>query len=162
MGSTSPSSSSSLGRTPNSSPDRKSVTGTIRVRESWKAWFCARLISVFIGGLHPGAGRSRSIASVSVRNRSRSPRRQSRVAARLRSGPRSGLIDGDPGLDQEAIHQEREWNASMSPASSFKDFSRSEHTAAHHTLVVRPHRSGSSSPSMQAYDEEGAARSKQQ
>ncbi|UXT52792.1 hypothetical protein FY136_26400 (plasmid) [Agrobacterium tumefaciens] len=26
----------------------KSVTGTIRVRESWKAWFCARERSVSI------------------------------------------------------------------------------------------------------------------
>ena len=25
----------------------------------------------------------------------------------------SGLIDGDPGPDQEAIHQERDWDASM-------------------------------------------------
>lgn len=64
------------------------------------------------------------------------------MAARLRSGPRSGLIDGDPGLDQEAIHQEREWNASMSPASSFKDLADPEHVAAHQTLLVRPHRLG--------------------
>ncbi len=27
--------------------------------------------------------------------------------------PVSGLIDGDQGLDQVAIHQEREWDASM-------------------------------------------------
>lgn len=64
------------------------------------------------------------------------------MAARLRSGPRSGLIDGDPGLDQEAIHQEREWNASMIPASSFKDLADAELIAAHHTLVVCPHRLG--------------------
>lgn len=30
-----------------------------------------------------------------------------------RSRPRSGLIDGDPGPDEEAIHQERGWHASM-------------------------------------------------
>ncbi len=76
---------------------RRDHAAALRVRESWKACFCARVRSVFIGGLHLGAGRSRSMAPVGVRNRSRSPRRQSRVAARLRSGPRSGLIDGDPG-----------------------------------------------------------------
>lgn len=82
------------------------------------------------------------------------------MAARLRSGPRAGLIDGDPGLDQEAIHQEREWNASMSPASSFKDLADPEHIAAHRTLVVRPHRAWCSSLPMQAYGREGVARIK--
>ena len=31
----------------------------------------------------------------------------------LLADPVSGLIDGDPGPDQEAIHQERDWDASM-------------------------------------------------
>jgi hypothetical protein len=56
---------------------------------------------------------SRSMAPVSVRNRSRSPRRQSRRGRSLLADPVSGLIDGDPGLDQEAIHQARDWDASM-------------------------------------------------
>ncbi len=78
------------------------------------------------------------------------------MAVRLRIGRRSGLNDGDPGLDLEAIHQEGEWNASMSPVSSFKNLADVEHVAAHHSLVVRPHRSGNSSPSMQAHVAERA------
>lgn len=33
------------------------------------------------------------------------------AAAACLADPVSGLIDGDPGLDQEAIHQERDWDA---------------------------------------------------
>ncbi|CUX65015.1 hypothetical protein AGR4C_pa30006 [Agrobacterium tumefaciens str. Kerr 14] len=47
------------------------------------------------------------MAPVNVRNRSRSPRRQSRSGRSLLADPVSGLIDGDPDSDQEAIHQER-------------------------------------------------------
>jgi len=36
----------------------------------------------------------------------------SRSGRSLLADPVSGLIDGDPGLDQEAIHQERDWDAS--------------------------------------------------
>lgn len=35
------------------------------------------------------------------------------------------------------------------PSLEFKDLADSEHIATHHTLVVRPHRSGSSSPQCQ-------------
>ena len=55
------------------------------------------------------------MAPVSVRNRSRSPRRRGRSGRSLLADPVSGLIDGDPGPDQEAIHQEREWDASFGP-----------------------------------------------
>ena len=37
------------------------------------------------------------------------------AAAAWLTDPVSGLIDGDPGPDQEAIHQEREWDASYGP-----------------------------------------------
>jgi len=37
----------------------------------------------------------------------------SRSGRSLLADPVSGLIDGDPGLDQEAIHQERDWQASI-------------------------------------------------
>lgn len=35
------------------------------------------------------------------------------AAAACLADPVSGLIGGDPGLDQEAIHQERDWDASI-------------------------------------------------
>ena len=38
---------------------------------------------------------------------------ESRSGRSLLADPVSGLIDGDPGLDQEAIHQERDWQASI-------------------------------------------------
>ena len=43
------------------------------------------------------------------------------AAAACLADPVSGLIDGDPGLDQEAIHQEREWDASTDLPPANKD-----------------------------------------
>ncbi|CUX04907.1 conserved hypothetical protein [Agrobacterium fabacearum TT111] len=43
------------------------------------------------------------------------------AAAACLADPVSGLIDGDPGPDQEAIHQEQEWDASIDLPPANKD-----------------------------------------
>ncbi|QTG17118.1 hypothetical protein G6M86_27885 (plasmid) [Agrobacterium tumefaciens] len=61
--------------------------------------------------------------SVSVRPRSRSPRRASPKRPQLASGPPRGLIVEDPGTDQEAITRERDWIASRGDRPHCADLS---------------------------------------
>jgi hypothetical protein len=51
------------------------------------------------------------------------------------------LIDGDPGPDQEAIHQEREWDASYGPPPTDNDRGDAD-LAAPDTLVLGSFHSG--------------------
>ncbi len=63
------------------------------------------------------------------------------AAAAWLTDPVSGLIDGDPGPDQEAIHQEREWAASYGPPPTDNDRGDAD-LAAFDTLVLGSFHSG--------------------
>ncbi|AMD56818.1 hypothetical protein AWN88_00605 [Agrobacterium tumefaciens] len=64
------------------------------------------------------------------------------AAAACLADPVSGLIDGDPGPDQEAIHQERDWDASMDLPPTNNDRADAELFVALEYLMLSSFRSG--------------------
>jgi hypothetical protein len=58
------------------------------------------------------------------------------AAAACLADPVSGLIDGDPGLDQEAIHQERDWDAFTDQPPTNNDHADAKPVAVPNVLAV--------------------------